>query len=154
MRLEYTKNLLQLGEERKRLTAQLAELVAAVAAEIAVSVPAGREVVAAGKVYRVVRQESNIGAEYYLAVDVRDAVDPVIVDRHVFAQGRKPGDDFYLHGDFNCRVYVATRGEYLHLANNLPAVVAAFEASEQDVIDVLRQGFEALKAVVSAEPTE
>ena len=138
MRMDYTKDLLAKGEERKRLTAQLTDLATRVADEIAHSVPVGTIVFVDPRHYKVIRIESNLGGQTFLAVNLDDE-DYYVFDGNV-------GGKRYLHGDFGCPIYSADRDAYLHLVNNLLKVAAAFEAEEQQVIDALRKGFEALKA--------
>ena len=137
MRMEYTKDLLAKGEERKRLTAQLADLATRVADEIANSVSVDTIVFVDPRYYKVVRVESNLGGQTFLATNHDN--DYYVFDGHV-------GGKRYLHGDLGCPIYSADRDAYLHLVNNLLKVAAAFEAEEQQVIDALRKGFEALKA--------
>lgn len=139
--LRYTERLLALGKERKQLTSQLAALVASVANEIAYTVPVGTSV-ASG--YAVVEIKSNLDSERFLAVE-QDDEGYVVFDDHV-----EPGDSFYLHGDLGARVQVATRTEFLRLANKLPEVIAAFEADETATVAVLREAFERLKAMATA----
>lgn len=158
MRTEYTEKLWQMGEERKRLTAQLAELVGNVANEIASSVPVGTEVRVtydehknnpSYQVLRVIRRSSNLDSEVFLAIEDLDE-DYGFIEK-VFDPDEEPGSSYYLHGDFTTTIEVASRKEYLWFANHLPLIIAAFEAEEQKVIDALRQGFEALKRLVEAK---
>ena len=153
---DYTKELLKKGEERKRLTKQLQDMLLQVAEDIAASVPLGTEVVVDGVCYRTHQYNSNIGS--FRTVVVVDPQSERVDDD--FRSGPEwenipltfraidnepPGSEYYLHRDFNCVVRVATRDEHLHFANHLPEIVRAFEAKEEAVIDSLRSAFEKLR---------
>lgn len=141
----YTKSLLEKGKERKRLSKQLAQLVATVAEEITLILDEGAEAYVEGVGWlEVIRRESNLDTAYYLAL--RDGH-----EYRVF-NSKTPDSEYYLHGDLRCLIRSATRDEYLAFANHLPQIIQAFEAGEQDVIDALREAFGVLRAVVEAEP--
>ena len=145
MRMDYTKDLLAKGETRKRYTAQLAALVDRVANQISDYVPAGTEVVVSGITYKVVTLRSNLDRQDLLAAVGYN--DGYTRERLIFGKGAgEANETLYLHGDFGAPYARATREYYLHMANNLPAIIRAFEVEEDKVIDALRKGFEALKA--------
>lgn len=140
----YTEELLRRGEERRRLTKQLAELVGAVADKIADTVPVGTTITVNNKTYEIIRRSSNLATVHYLAI--RNGYDDykVITDY-------EPGVSFYLHQDFRCPITTADRGEYLFFANHLPEIVEAFEAKEEEIITALRQAFDRLRALAGEE---
>lgn len=143
MRLDYTKDLLAKGKERKRLTEQLVELVDQVANQISDTVPAGREVAVNGAIYKISTYRSNLSTQDLLAVVT--FAGEYHEEERIFGKG--VGGSGYLHGDFGCPYHSADASQYLELANHLPEVIAAFQADEQKSVDALRQGFERLKAV-------
>ncbi len=136
---DYTKELLKKGEERKRLTEQLQELLLNVAGKIADSVPLGTEVEVGGVCYRTHRYQSNLGSFRTVVI-----VDPETLCFRAI-DDRSPGSEYYLHGDFGRVVRVATRDEFLHFANHLPEIIRAFEVKEDAVIAELRSAFEKLR---------
>ena len=140
---DYTKELLKKGEERKRLTKQLQELLLNVAGKIADSVPLGTEVEVAGVRYRTHRYNSNIGSFRTVVVVNPGSVEDFPLYRAI--DNAAPGSEYHLHRDFNCVVRVATRDEHLHFANHLPEIIRAFEAKEDQIIDQLREAFERLR---------
>ena len=153
---DYTKELLKKGEERKRLTEQLQELLLNVAGKIADSVPLGTEVEVAGVRYRTHRYSSNIGSFRTVVVvdpnservddDFRSGPEWENIPLKFRAiDNEPPGSEYYLHGDFGRVVRVATRDEFLHFANHLPEIIRAFEAKEDAVIAELRSAFEKLR---------
>lgn len=151
---DYTKELLKKGEERKRLTKQLQDMLLQVAEEIAESVPLGTEVEVAGVRYRTHRYSSNIGSFRTVVVvdpnservddDFRPEWENIPLTFRAIDTAA-PGSEYYLHGDFGRVVRVATRDEFLHFANHLPEIVRAFEAKEDQIIDQLREAFERLR---------
>lgn len=141
----YTEELLKKGEERRRLTKQLAELVGAVADKIANTVPLGTTVTVAGKTYEIIKRTSNLASVRYLAVAEG------FEDYEVITADAEPGDSFYLHNDFRCRIHVADRNEYLFFANHLPEIIASFEAEEEKIITALRQAFDRLRSLVGED---
>ena len=149
MRMEYTKDLLAKGEARKRLTEQLAELVDRVANELSDIVPVGAKVEVGGIRYMVVTLRSNLGRQDLLAV-VED-FGGYHANASIFGKGVGEKDEtLYLHGDFGAPYSRATREQYLHMANNLSAIIRAFEVEETKIIAELRKGFEMLKALAEA----
>ena len=140
---DYTKELLKKGEERKRLTEQLQELLLNVAGKIADSVPLGTEVEVAGVRYRTHRYSSNIGSFRTVVVVDQESCEGFPVFRAI--DNEPPGSEYYLHRDYGRIVHVATRDEFLHFANHLPEIVRAFEAKEDAVIAELRSTFEKLR---------
>ena len=152
MAKDYTGVLRQKGAERKRLTEQLQEMLLKVADQIAESVPLGTEVVVDGVTYRTHCYRSNIGSFRTVVV-----VDPESLRRENFPMWFRaidngaPGEDHYLHRDFQSVYTVATRDEFLHFANHLPEIVRAFEVKEDSVIEDLRSAFERLRKLAEAE---
>ena len=140
---DYTKELLKKGEERKRLTKQLQDMLLQVAEDIADSVPLGTEVEVAGVRYRTHRYSSNIGSFRTVVVVDPGSVEDFPLYRAI--DNEPPGSEYYLHRDFYCVVRVATRDEFLHFANHLPEIVRAFEVKEDAVIAELRSAFEKLR---------
>ena len=143
----YTRRLWKKGQEREVLTKQLIALVDEVAGEIAKSVPVGTEIPTGGGLYRVVEYHSNIGSLKAVAVI---SYDDEREDERVFVD-REPDSEYYLHGDFQCPVAVATRYQFLEFANNLPQIIADFEAEEDKIIQALRAGFEKLRALAESK---
>lgn len=151
MTTKYTERLLRKGEERQRLTRQLADLVGAVAEEIAGSVPVGTEVDVPGVgILAVIERESNISAECFLALRVYDEAG---VPRWVVFERGEPSSTYYLHRDFRCPITRASREQYLAFANHLLEIVTAFEAAEDKAIDALRAAFERLRRIAEATTT-
>lgn len=146
--IRYTENLIQKGNERKRLTKQLAQLVEKVADQIADSVPEGTIVTVDGKTLKTKVLRSNVGTMRTLGVEVFDH-DTLAEEYRIFNDDA-PGASYYLHNDFQVLVDNATRDEFLWFANHLPEIVSAFEAVEDDIIEALREGFEKLRKL--AEP--
>lgn len=141
----YTEELRRRGEERRRLTRQLSELVGKVADAISDSVPVGTEVVVDGLVYGVIERRSNIDSEKFLAVSGTDYPAWSVLTN------RKPGSSFCLHGDLRAWVQVADRQCFLHFANHLPEIVRKFEVEEEKIIAALRSAFERLRQVAERE---
>lgn len=141
---QYTKNLIAKGEERRRLTSQLAKLVSDVAEEIANTVPLKTTVEVAGKIYRTHRYTTNVGSWRTVVVVAGDSI-------YALTDDAPPGDYFYLFHDFSCQVNVAERDDFLHFANHLPEIVIAFEAEEDRVIKALREAFEKLRKIAEVE---
>ncbi len=139
----YTENLMQKGEERKRLTSQLQTTLDQVGAQIAESVPTGTIASVGGWNYKAMCYRSNVGTMYALAVES----DGDNWEWNALVSDAPPGGSFWLHGDFGTSIPVATRDEFLHFATALPEVVKAFEAEEQGIIDSLRAAFENLRKV-------
>lgn len=139
----YTEELRRRGEERRRLTTQLAELVGKVADTIADTTPVGTAVRVGGKTYEVVQQRSHLGGKTFLAV----ALEHHGGREHKVITNREPGSEFYLHGDFHAKVGVADRDNFLFFANHLPEIVRGFEAEEEKAIAALRSAFERLREV-------
>jgi hypothetical protein len=135
------EKLVRAGEERVRLTAQLQKIIVTVTDKIAVLVPVGTEIQVAGKTFTIKTFCTNIGCRTDLCL-VRDDDD----DRVVFDAAGEPGDTFYLFGDYSCQLKNATRDEFLFVANNLPEIIAAFQADQEQVNASLREAFERLKA--------
>lgn len=140
---DYTKELLKKGEERKRLTKQLQELLLNVAGKIADSVPLGTEVEVAGVRYRTHRYSSNIGSFRTVVVVDQESCEDFPVFRAI--DNEPPGSEYYLHRDYGRIVHVAAREEFLHFANHLPEIIRAFEVKEDQIIDQLREAFERLR---------
>lgn len=141
----YTKSLFEKGKERKRLSKQLAQLVATVAEEITLILNEGAKAYVEGVGWlEVIRRESNLDTAYYLAL--KDEY-----EYRVF-NSQTPDSEYYLHGDLRCLIRSATRDEYLAFANHLPHIIDAFKAGQQDIINALREAFDVLRAVVEAKP--
>lgn len=140
---DYTKELLKKGEERKRLTEQLQEMLLKVAEDIANSVPLGTEVEVDGVIYRTHCYNSNIGSFRTVVVVDQESCEDFPVFRAI--DNEPPGSEYYLHRDYGRIVHVAAREEFLHFANHLPEIVRAFEAKEDAVIAELRSAFEKLR---------
>jgi len=134
------EKLIRSGQERVRLTEQLQKIIVTVTDKIAVLVPVGTEIQVAGKTFTIKTFCTNIGCRTGLCL-VRDDDDRVVFD----AAG-EPGDTFYLFGDYSCQLKNATRDEFLFVANNLPEIIAAFQADQEQVNASLREAFERLKA--------
>lgn len=147
--MRYTDGLIKKGEERKRLTKQLAKLVATVADQIAESVPEGTVVEVDGKELKVRTICSNLDCWGVLTVEDPSEYNDWDGSWRVF-NDPNPGASYYLHRDFNTPVENASRSEFLWFANNLPEIVAAFEAAEDKVIEALREGFERLRKLAEA----
>jgi hypothetical protein len=138
------EKLIRSGQERVRLTKQLQEIIAAAADEIAKAVPARTVVQAAGELWGVDEFSANVGSRkalYLMRGNMRG-----IGNRVVFDAAGEPGDTFYLYGDYSCQLENATRDEFLFVANNLPEIIAAFQADQEQVNASLREAFERLKA--------
>ena len=150
MTTRHTEELLKKGEERKRMTEQLQEALTSVAVQIATSIPIGTRVEVAGRIYETFKRTSNLDYDIYLGIyemtERGEAEYPVAFDSYV-----SPGKSYYLHRDFNAQVTVADRDSWLHFANHLPEVLAAFEANEQDAIDALRSAFERLRTIAESK---
>ena len=145
MAKDYLKVLRQKGAERVRLTEQLQELCYDAAREIATAVVPGTEVVVDGIRYRAHEYYSNIGSFKTVVI-----VDPSSVEDYPIYRAidtMPPGSEYYLHRDYGRIVHVATREEFLHFANHLPEIVAAFGAEQNKIIASLRSAFEKLRAM-------
>lgn len=147
---KYMESLWQKGEERQRLTSQLVQLVGAVANKVAATVPTGTRVDVPGVgTLEAVEYRSNVGNAYRLVLVDESEGFPL---QYAF-ETRNPGDSYFLHGDFGCRIRVAEAGHYLAFANHLPQILAAFEAAEDNAIKALRAAFDKLREVADiAEP--
>ncbi len=160
--VKYTEKLLEKGEERKRLTKQLAALVGAVAEDIAQSLPEGTKPSYEGKEddslfsgpwwagtlgLKVVRIRSNISEANFLGhYDMFN--DEKLT---VFVSDREPGTRFFLDNDPRGKVYVASAGDYLNFANSLPEIVAGFEKKADELSQTLRKAFDDLKELAKTE---
>ncbi len=136
------EKLIRSGQERVRLTEQLQELVCEAVYEIAEAVSVGTKVTVAGETFAVLEFCSNIGCTTQFCL-IKDADFGYAV---IFDDGREPGARFYLHGDFDCQLENASREDFLHVANNLPEIIAAFQANQEKINASLREAFERLKA--------
>jgi len=144
--LTYLDELAKKGQERRRLTEQLQDLLSSAARQIAASVPLGMEVKVTGLRYRTVRYRSNLGNWDSLAVVGQEGFE----ERRVIDNGACPGGSFFLHGDFDCRIYIATREEFLHFANHLPEITCAYGVEETAVIAKLRTAFDRLREMAES----
>jgi len=162
--VRYTEKLLEKGEERKRLTKQLAVLVGAVAEDIAKSLPVGtrtyedyeeKGIVQIGPgtkrppnlFLQVVEINSNIGTAKFLAhVPIWGKPIP-----KVFVSDKEPGSHFFLDNDPRAKVYVASTEDYLRFANDLPQIAARFEKKADELSETLREAFDRLKEIASTE---
>lgn len=146
MRIDYTKSLLEKGQARKRLTKQLATLVAQVAQEIADSVPIGTRVNVNGQVYETRCLRSNIGSW-----NVLGTYEGEYGDEYRILTDDEPGIRYNLHNDIYCRVATASKEAYLEFVNNLPEIVRAFEAREDEIIQALSEGLRKLRQMAEQE---
>lgn len=160
--VRYTEKLLEKGEERKRLTKQLAVLVGTVANDIAQALPVGTEpkftlrgfsgpvekVLYEKEAHwhglRIVKVESNIGEKKFLALD----------GKFVFVPDKEPGSSFCLDNDPRAKVRVASDEEYLRFANFIPEIASAFERKADELNKELREAFRRLKEIASTEAGE
>jgi hypothetical protein len=156
--VKYTEKLMEKGEERKRLTKQLAVLVGAVANDIAQSLPEGARhllekdqivTIGPGKVrpsilnLKVIRIRSNIGETKFLAnIPILEKEPPT-----VFVPDMEPGTRFFLDNDPRAKVYVASSEHYLKFANSIPEIVNGFEQTADQLSDTLRKAFDKLKDI-------
>lgn len=142
---QYLDDILQKGEQRKRMTVQLQELCGGLADRVAGMLPQGAEIVVAGVRYKALEVRSNLDrASFIFALDQEEEGPP----RKRAITNRGPmGEVFYLHGDFNCPVRVASRDEFLRFVNNLPGILGQWTQVQEQSIKALREGFEKLKAV-------
>ena len=147
MTTRHTEELLKKGEERKRLTAQLQEALSNVADEITRTVPLGTSVAVAGRTYETFAKRSNLGECTYLGIYEPNEYDGEYNELAALESYGKVGDWHYLHNDFSAIIQTANRASFLHFANHLPEVLAAFEANEQNAIDALRSAFDRLRSV-------
>ncbi len=140
---EYLNEVLQAGEERKRLTSQLIQLAGEVAETIAATLPDSDTVVTVqGYAYHIQEYKSNLDKYVTIAVDnLHDDRSPGAITSKVTTAG----GTFNLHRDLHAIVNVADRDEYLHFVNHLPAILEGFRANEQRAIKRLRDGFERLR---------
>jgi len=153
MRIEYTKSLLEKGQARKRLTKQLAALVAQVAQEIADSVPLGTRIEVNGRAYETRCLRSNIGTWNVLGTYENVRPDDHMKEYRVFTDD-EPGIRYNLHNDIYCRVATASKEAYLEFVNNLPEIVRAFEAREDEIIQALSEGLRKLRQIAEQEKEE
>lgn len=145
--------LLKSGQERKRLTEQLQEIVSDVLDEIAEHLDEGDEAVLGNRLYEVVDLESNIGT--WRTVILRDkSVEAFGYGFAAFHPTVSPGGRFHLHGDINANFATVGREDWLFTANNLPQIIAAFQAETNTAIEALRASFERMKTLASAEVKE
>ena len=61
---------------------------------------------------------------------------------------REPGTSFYLHGDFNCRVRVATRGERREVARQIPEFLQEFSEWLEDNVKKAGEEQQKLQEVI------
>lgn len=141
--MRYTENLLKKGEERRRLTKQLAELVGKIADEIADTVEPDKFVQVGEYTFYAHKFHSNIGTETFLCVETEESGRRVITNRD-------PGSEFALHGDLRVIIQVASKEDFLFFANNLFEIIEKFEASEEAIIHALREAFEKLRRMAEA----
>lgn len=132
--------LYRTGQERKRLTRQLMVIVTEALDEIAEQAEEGTEVTVGDVVYTRRTLNSNIGS--WEAIVVRGAEGD-----YVFNENVDPDDDFYLHNDFNCHLWNASRELWLVTANNLPEIAGAFAADNEKVSHALREAFAKLRSM-------
>lgn len=146
MRIDYTKSLIQKGQARKRLTKQLATLVAQVAQEIADSVPLNTRIEVNGRVYETRRLRSNIGTW-----NVLGTYEGEYGNEYRILTDDEPGIKYNLHNDIYCRVATASKEAYLDFVNNLPEIVRAFEAREDEIIQALSKNLKKLRQMAEQE---
>lgn len=132
--------LYRTGQERKRLTRQLMVIVTQALDEIAEQVEEGAEVTVEDVVYTRRTLSSNIGSWETIVASFADG-------DCVFNQNIDPDDDFYLHNDFNCHLWNASRELWLVTANNLPEIAGAFVVENEKVIHALREAFAKLRSM-------
>lgn len=141
MRLEYTEDLLRAGKERERLTGQLKFLVDSVAGRIADAGAVGDKVTIGQHTVGIV-QRGQKNDTTFLAIANEDGLAEGF--NRVFAPG-KLGGTFSLPDEPHIKVRIASREDYLLLANNLPDVVAAFQKVQDQIIEAMRDSFETLR---------
>jgi len=141
----YTKELEKKGAERKRLTEQLQSMLYDVAVKIADTVPLEAIVKVDGITYKTVRHCSNLDCFDTVGIVTEDPFYGGAEVVRVIDSGHEPGTSYYLHRDFNCKVPVATRQQFLNFANSLPEIVRAFEAKEDEIINSLQDAFAKLR---------
>ena len=134
------EDLLRSGRERKRLTKQLMVIVAEALDEIAEQVEEGAEVTVEDVVYTRRTLSSNIGSWETIVASFADG-------DCVFNENIDPDDDFYLHNDFNCHLWNASRELWLVTANNLPEIAGAFVVENEKVSHALREAFAKLRSM-------
>jgi hypothetical protein len=132
--------LYRTGQERKRLTRQLMVIVTEALDEIAEQVEEGAEVTVEDVVYTRRTLNTNIGS--WEAIVVRGAEGDCVFNENI-----DPDDDFYLHNDFNCHLWNASRELWLVTANNLPEIAGAFVVENEKVSHALREAFAKLRSM-------
>jgi len=132
--------LYRTGQERKRLTRQLMVIVAEALDEMAEQAEEGAEVAVEDVVYTRRTLSSNIGSWETIVVRGADG-------DCVFNENIDPDDDFYLHNDFNCHLWNASRELWLVTANNLPEIAGAFVVENEKVSHALREAFAKLRSM-------
>lgn len=143
--LGYLQELKRTGEQRRRLTKQLQELISDLLDEIAEQVPKGTAVpFEDGKLVCSVLK-SNVGSWRTITFDYED------YGYYTFNSRIDPGAQYYLHGDFRAGHRNAPRELWLKIANNLPEIIEAFNAENQKIIEALRESFAKLRQMAEAE---
>jgi hypothetical protein len=132
--------LYRTGQERKRLTRQLMVIVTEALDEIAEQVEEGAEVTVEDVVYTRRTLSSNIGSWETIVASFAEG-------DCVFNENIDPDDDFYLHNDFNCHLWNASRELWLVTANNLPEIAGAFVVENEKVSHALREAFAKLRSM-------
>lgn len=142
------EELLQSGQERKRLTEQLQIIMSDVLDEIADIIEVGDEIALKGHRLRVADLESNIGSWRTVVLEYSDEYHDYC---YVFSSDIRPGASFYLHGDFRAGFTNATREGWLFVANNLPRIIELFGVENEKIVKALREAFSRLRAMAEAE---
>lgn len=135
----YTKDLIERNEQRRRLTKQLAQLVNDVATIIAENAEPGKVVEIEGVgTYSVSPYITHLGEHNLLWVS-----DSKTSSARVFVS-REPGSIIKMDGTA-LTLQVASKDEYLNFANNLHAIINAFETDADTAISALHEGFAKLR---------
>lgn len=140
------EGLVQKSTERKRLTTQLAQLVGSVADELSEIIEVGTSVQVDGVgEISIIRVKTNIDSENFLWMRTQNGSSGVVT------VAIEPGKSRYWNNDFNAEVHAINKAGYLLFANNIGAIINAFEDAEDATIRSLRDGFEKLKKVAGVE---
>jgi hypothetical protein len=117
--------------EKEALVKRLVHQVAAVAGEIAKTVPEGVEVEVGGRRYGVIAVAAGGIREKFLAVEKENGGRGVFIDD-------KPGATFYLYGDLRARIDSASEEEFMFFAKHMKEILGAFIAKIRETITTLQ----------------
>lgn len=135
------------GQGRKRMTRQLQYVLARVANVIAQNQELGDQVQVGGVTYRIIEIRSNLDRERFLSVRDYPEGDGGPPRVRVFDESPGPDGEYYLHQDFNARVRIASREQWLDLTNNLATILGQFTGVSDAVSAEIREAHEKLKAL-------